>query len=327
MRQALTEKIQLAADVGPEYAGQRLDQVAADLFSTYSRSRLQSWIKSGALTVDGRSAKTKEKLAGNEVLRLDAELVQEVDDAPEAIDLPVVYEDEALLVINKPSGLVVHPAAGHAGGTLLNGLLHHWPGLANLPRAGIVHRLDRDTTGLMVVAKTLEAHASLVDQLQDKSLYREYEAVVVGVMTGGGKVDAPIGRHSTDRKRQAVVVSGKPAVTHYRLHERFRGHTRIKVLLETGRTHQIRVHMAHVRYPLVGDPVYGGRPKFPAGATQALRDAIQSFPRQALHARKLGLIHPVSGDYQEFECELPEDMQQLISVMRADIMREDKDTE
>ena len=318
MRQGQTEKIQLSAEVGADFAGQRLDQVAAELFSSYSRSRLQSWIKSGALTVDGNLAKPKDKLNGHEVLNIDAELEQEVDDLPEPIQLDVVYEDDDLLVINKPTGLVVHPAAGHAAGTLLNGLLHHAPVLANLPRAGIVHRLDRDTTGLMVVAKTLEAHASLVEQLQDKSLYREYEAIAVGVMTGGGKVDAPIGRHPSDRKRQAVTESGKPAVTHYRLIERYRGHTRIKVLLETGRTHQIRVHMAHVRYPLVGDPVYGGRPKFPAGATQALRDAIQSFPRQALHARKLGLVHPRTGEYMEFECALPDDFAGLVTAMRAD---------
>lgn len=325
MRQGLSEKIQLSAEVGPEFAGQRLDQVAAELFSTYSRSRLQTWIKSGELTVDGEAGKVKQKLTGNEVLTLDAELEQEVDDAPEPMELPIVYEDDALLVINKPTGLVVHPAAGHAAGTLLNGLLHHAPCLANMPRAGIVHRLDKDTTGLMVVAKTLEAHASLVDQLQDKSLYREYEAIVVGVMTGGGKVDAPIGRHPTDRKRQAVITTGKRAVTHYRLQERFRGHTRVKVLLETGRTHQIRVHMAHRRYPLVGDPAYGGRPKFPAGATEALRQAIQAFPRQALHARKLGLIHPVSGEYQEFECELPDDMKELIAEMRADLKSDERE--
>jgi len=318
MRQVNTEKIQLSAEVGADSAGQRLDQVAAELFSAYSRSRLQSWIKSGALTVDGKPAKPRDKLSGHELLRLDAELEQEVDDLPEPISLDVVYEDDDLLVINKPAGLVVHPAAGHAAGTLLNGLLHHAPGLSNLPRAGIVHRLDRDTTGLMVVAKTLEAHAALVDQLQDKSLYREYEAIVVGVMTGGARVDAPIGRHPSDRKRQAVTDSGKQAVTHYRLIERYRGHTRIKVLLETGRTHQIRVHMAHVRYPLVGDPVYGGRPRFPAGATEALREAIQQFSRQALHARKLGLIHPRTGDYQEFECPLPQDFADLVTVMRTD---------
>lgn len=322
MGQVLSEKIQLTAEVGPEFAGQRVDQVAAELFSTYSRSRLQSWIKSGALTVDGKQAKPKDKLTGHETLHLDAELEQEVEDEPEAIDLDVVYEDDDLLVINKPTGLVVHPAAGHAAGTLLNGLLHHAPSLANMPRAGIVHRLDRDTTGLMVVAKTLEAHAALVNQLQDKSLYREYEAIAVGVMTGGARVDAPIGRHPSDRKRQAVTDSGKPAVTNYRLIERYRGHTRIKVLLETGRTHQIRVHMAHVRYPLVGDPTYGGRPKFPAGATPELRDAIQAFPRQALHARKLGLVHPRTGDYLEVECDLPDDFMGLVLAMRKDLESE-----
>lgn len=318
MNESAVETISLSADAGPEHAGQRLDQAAAVLFPGYSRARLQTWIKSGALQVNGATARPKDRLVGSETLTLEAELVAEVEDQPEALDLPVVYEDGDILVLDKPAGLVVHPAAGHAAGTLLNGLLHHAPGLASLPRAGIVHRLDRDTTGLMVVAKNLEAHNSLVAQLQDKSLFREYEAVAVGVMTGGGKVDAPLGRHPTDRKRQAVVADGKPAVTHYRLVERYRGHTRIRVRLETGRTHQIRVHMAHVRYPLVGDPVYGGRLKLPAGATEALREALRTFPRQALHARRLGLIHPRTGEYAEFESPLPDDMKQLIQVLEAD---------
>jgi len=214
---------------------------------------------------------------------------------------------------------VVHPAAGHADGTLLNCLLHLDERLASLPRAGIVHRLDRDTTGLMVVARSVEAHAHLVAQLQDKSLYREYEAIAVGVMTGGGTVDAPLGRHPTDRKRQAVLAhGGKRAVTHYRVLDRYRAHTRIQVRLETGRTHQIRVHMAHRRYPLVGDPQYGGRLKFPAGACEALREALRAFPRQALHARKLGLVHPASGEYLEFEAPLPQDLLSLISVLEQD---------
>lgn len=318
MGQPATDKIQLAAQATPEHAGQRLDQVAAELFERFSRSRLQQWIKSGALTVNGKTAKPKDKLIGSEALVIDAELEAEVADAPQPISLPVIYEDDDLLVINKPAGLVVHPAAGHQDGTLLNGLLHHDPGLNQLPRAGIVHRLDRDTTGLMVVARSLEAHNSLVAQLQDKSLYREYEAVAVGVMTSGGMVDARIGRHPQDRKRQAVTEQGKNAVTHYRVIHRFRGHTHIKVQLETGRTHQIRVHMAHIRYPLVGDPVYGGRLKLPAGATQALRDTLQGFRRQALHARKLGLIHPTSGEYMEFESPLPEDFLGLLAALEAD---------
>lgn len=319
MRQSDSEKIQLSGQLGEAQAGQRLDQAAAELFDQFSRSRLQAWIKAGQLTINGAPGKPRDKVLGNEILALDAELAVEVEDAPQAMDLPVVYEDGSLLVINKPAGLVVHPAAGHHDGTLLNGLLHHAPSLEHLPRAGIVHRLDRDTTGLMVVAKTLEAHNDLVAQLQEKSVFREYDAVVVGVMTGGGTVDAPIGRHARDRKRQAVTDTGKPAVTHYRLAERFRGHTHIHVRLETGRTHQIRVHMAHVRYPLVGDPVYGGRMKFPAGATQALRDALQAFPRQALHARRLGLVHPETGEEMTFEAPLPDDMQSLLAALRADV--------
>ena len=318
MRQAHSEKIQLQARAEPQHAGQRLDQVASELFSDYSRSRLQAWIKSGELTVNGATARAKDRLLGTEELSLSATLQQEVEDAPEAIELDVVFEDSQLLVINKPVGLVVHPAAGHASGPLLNGLLHHAPELEHLPRAGIVHRLDRDTTGLMVVARTLEAHHSLVAQLQDKSVYREYDAVVAGVMTGGGTVDQPLGRHPTDRKRQAVVPTGKPAVTHYRLQERFRGHTLIRVLLETGRTHQIRVPMAHIRYPLVGDPLYGGRPRFPKGATEALRLALQDFPRQALHARRLGLVHPATGEDMEFEAPLPEDFAGLLAALRTD---------
>ena len=318
------EKIQRTEQVKPEHAGQRVDQVAAELFDGFSRSRLQTWIKNGVLTVNGAKTKPKEKLTGNESLTLEVEIEPELDDQPQSIDLDVVYQDDDLIVINKPTGLVVHPAAGHADGTLLNGLLHLDERLNSLPRAGIVHRLDRDTTGLMVVARSLEAHQSLVAQLQDKSLFRQYEAIAVGVMTGGGKVDAPMGRHPVDRKKQAVVkTGGKNAVTHYRVLDRYRAHTRIQVQLETGRTHQIRVHMAHRNYPLVGDPLYGGRLKQPAGATEALRQALHKFPRQALHARKLGLIHPATGEYREFEAPLPADMTGLIAALENDIKEED----
>ena len=318
------EKIQRTEQVKPEHAGQRVDQVAAELFDGFSRSRLQTWIKNGVLTVNGAKTKPKEKLTGNESLTLEVEIEPELDDQPQSIDLDVVYQDDDLIVINKPTGLVVHPAAGHAGGTLLNGLLHLDERLNSLPRAGIVHRLDRDTTGLMVVARSLEAHQSLVAQLQDKSLFRQYEAIAVGVMTGGGKVDAPMGRHPVDRKKQAVVkTGGKNAVTHYRVLDRYRAHTRIQVQLETGRTHQIRVHMAHRNYPLVGDPLYGGRLKQPAGATEALRQALHKFPRQALHARKLGLIHPATGEYREFEAPLPADMTGLIAALENDIKEEE----
>ena len=318
------EKIQRTEQVKPEHAGQRVDQVAAELFDGFSRSRLQTWIKNGVLTVNGAKTKPKEKLTGNESLTLEVEIEPELDDQPQSIDLDVVYQDDDLIVINKPTGLVVHPAAGHADGTLLNGLLHLDERLNSLPRAGIVHRLDRDTTGLMVVARSLEAHQSLVAQLQDKSLFRQYEAIAVGVMTGGGKVDAPMGRHPVDRKKQAVVkTGGKNAVTHYRVLDRYRAHTRIQVQLETGRTHQIRVHMAHRNYPLVGDPLYGGRLKQPAGATEALRQALHKFPRQALHAHKLGLIHPATGEYREFEAPLPADMTGLIAALENDIKEEE----
>jgi 23S rRNA pseudouridine1911/1915/1917 synthase len=232
--------------------------------------------------------------------------------------LDIVYEDESLLLLNKPAGLVVHPAAGHASGTLMNGLLHHHPPLEALPRAGIVHRLDRDTTGLMVVAKTLKAHKHLVAELQARNLFREYEAVVAGVMTAGGRIEQPVGRHPVDRKRMAVVADGKPAVTHYRVERRCRGHTHIRARLETGRTHQIRVHMAWLQYPLVGDPAYGGRLKLPRGASPSLREALQGFSRQALHAGRLGLPHPESGEYREWTAPVPADLAALLAALEAD---------
>ena len=314
----MSQQIQLSAQVSDQQAGQRLDQVAAELFPDFSRSRLQTWIKSGELTVNGKSCKPREKVIGGEQLAIDAELEAEQSWEAQPIDLDIVYEDDHLLVINKPAGLVVHPAAGNRDSTLLNALLHHSPELATIPRAGIVHRIDKDTTGLLVVAKTLKAHSSLVNQLQEKTAFREYEAIVQGVMTGGGMVDEPIGRHPSQRTKQAVTHSGKPAVTHYRLIERFRAHTHIRVQLETGRTHQIRVHMAHIQYPLLGDPTYGGRLRLPKGATPELIEALRQFKRQALHARKLGVQHPDTGEYCEWEVPLPEDFRAMIKVLRED---------
>jgi len=302
--------------VPPELSGKRLDQAAADLISEHSRSRLQSWIKSGALTVNGKKCKPRDKVMLDDQLELDAEPEAQVSWEAEPISLDVVYEDEHLLVINKPAGLVVHPAAGHAAGTLVNALLNYAPEVENLPRAGIVHRLDKDTSGIMVVARSLVAHTSLVEQLQTRTMGREYEAVVVGTLTGGATVDAPIGRHPTDRKRMAVVPTGKPAVTHYRLVERFAAHTHIRCKLESGRTHQIRVHMAHVRHPLVGDPVYGGRLRLPKGTSDELRDVLAAFHRQALHAQKLTLEHPETGEILSWEAPLPEDMVKLIEALR-----------
>ncbi len=314
----LVDHIKQTATVSAEDCGRRLDQIAAELFADYSRSRLQQWIKSGELTVDGRQQTPKFKLLGGEQLTISAELKAEGDWHAEEIALNIVYEDSQLIVINKPANFVVHPAAGNRQGTLLNALLFHCPQLESVPRAGIVHRLDKDTTGLMVVAKTLAAHTDLVAQLQARSVSREYEAVVSGVMTGGGLVDQPIGRHPKQRKKMAVVRDGKEARTHYRVLERFAGHSYIRLKLETGRTHQIRVHMATIKYPIVGDDTYAGRFKVHKGISPGLREALQGFGRQALHARELGLVHPESGEFMSWSTELPDDMHNLLSALRED---------
>lgn len=302
--------------IPPLLSDKRLDQAAAELMPEHSRSRLQSWVKSGALTVNNEQRKPRDKVMLGDKLELDAEPEAQVTWQAEAITLDVVYEDEHILVINKPAGLVVHPAAGHADGTLVNALLNIAPEVENLPRAGIVHRLDKDTSGIMVVARSLIAHTSLVNQLQTRTMGREYEAVVVGTLTGGATVDAPIGRHPTERKKMAVVKSGKPAVTHYRLIERFSAHTHVRCKLESGRTHQIRVHLTHVKHPLVGDPVYGGRLRLPKGTTEELREVLSGFSRQALHARQLTLEHPATGETLSWDVPLPEDFQHLLTALR-----------
>ena len=311
----------LSAVIDGKQAGQRLDQALAVLFADYSRSRLQQWIREGRVQVDGHILKPKDKVFGGEQVQLRASFEPRVPCSPEPIKLDLVFEDEHLLVVNKPAGLVVHPAAGNPDGTLQNALLHHEPVLVDLPRAGIVHRLDKDTTGLMVVAKTAAAHKSLVEALQAREISREYRALVVGKPTAGGTVDAPIGRHPAKRTRMAVVMSGKHAVTHYRIAERFRIHTLLAVKLETGRTHQIRVHMAHIHHPLVGDPVYGGRLKLPPAAEEHTRTMLQSFNRQALHAYRLGLQHPVTGEAMEWQAEIPQDMQALLDCLRQDMQQ------
>jgi 23S rRNA pseudouridine1911/1915/1917 synthase len=302
--------------ISSELSDRRLDQAAAGLMPEHSRSRLQGWIKSGALTVNGEIRKPRDKVMLGDRLELSAEPEAQVTWQAEDIRLDIVYEDEHLLVINKPAGLVVHPAAGHAAGTLVNAVLNYAPEVENLPRAGIVHRLDKDTSGIMVVARSLIAHTSLVDQLQTRTMGREYEAVVVGTLTGGATVDAPVGRHPRERKKMAVVPTGKAAVTHYRLLERFAAHTHVRCKLESGRTHQIRVHMAYVKHPLVGDPAYGGRLRLPKGTTEELREALAAFNRQALHARRLTLNHPDSGETLSWEAPLPDDMIRLISALR-----------
>lgn len=310
------DRITASFTVPPALSGRRLDQAIAELMPEHSRSRLQSWIKGGALLLNGKPCKPKDKVGLGDRLELDAEPEVKVTWQAETIDLDIVYEDQHLLVINKPAGLVVHPAAGHADGTLVNALLNHAPELENLPRAGIVHRLDKDTSGVMVVARSLIAHTSLVEQLQSRTMGREYEAVIVGTLTGGGTVDAPIGRHPRDRKKMAVVAGGKPAVTHYRLLERFAAHTLVRCQLESGRTHQIRVHMAHLHHPLVGDPAYGGRLRLPKGTTDDLREVLSGFSRQALHARQLTLEHPETGETMSWEVPLPDDLQLLIRALR-----------
>lgn len=315
----MAETIELIAEVPDELSGSRFDQIAAQLFPDYSRARLQIWIKSGELTVNGQAKKTREKLIAGDNLQLKAAVADEDRWQAEDIALDIVYEDQALLVINKPAGLVVHPAAGHASGTLLNALLAHDPDLASVPRAGIVHRLDKDTSGLMVVAKTLAAQNHLVNQLQDRTVSREYEAVVFGSMTGGGKVEADIGRHAKQRVKMAVVtLGGKEAITHYRLLKRFANHCHLRCMLETGRTHQIRVHMAHIKHPLVGDPLYAGRPRLPKAASEALIQGLRNFGRQALHARRLSLIHPSTEEEIGWEVPLADDIVELLALLERE---------
>ncbi len=305
----------LAAEVPYEMAGMRLDQVLAELFADYSRSKLQTWLKSGRVLVDGEMLKAKDKLDGGEEIILDAEAEVVVLSEPEEIPLDIIFEDDSLLIVNKPAGLVVHPAVGNWHGTLLNALLNHDANLDTLPRAGIVHRIDKETSGLLMIAKTLQAHNSLTQQLQERSIHREYQAITKGRMTAGGTVDEPIARHPTDRKRYAVKESGKEAVTHYRVVKRFTHYTQIQVKLETGRTHQIRVHMAHIRFPLLGDPVYGGRFQMPPNCSAELEKELRGFKRQALHAAKLGLQHPMTDEYYEWEQPLPEDMTRLLAAL------------
>ncbi len=305
----------LAAQVPFEMAGIRLDQVLAEVFSDYSRSKLQTWVKAGRVQVNGSVLKPKEKLLGGETIMLDAAAEVVVNAEPESIPLDIIFEDESLLIVNKPVGLVVHPAVGNWHGTLLNALLNHEPNLETLPRAGIVHRIDKETSGLLMIAKTLQAHNSLTEQLQERDITREYLAITRGRMTAGGTIDEPIGRHPTDRKRYTVRENGKPAVTHYRVAKRFARHTLVQVKLETGRTHQIRVHMAHIRFPLLGDQVYGGRFQMPPDCSERLEKELRNFKRQALHAAKLGLQHPVTDEYMEWEQPLPEDMTQLLDAL------------
>ena len=301
-----------------DFGGRRLDQAAAALLPEFSRSRLKTWIDAGQLTLGGQGVKARTLLKGGEELVLDTELTAAAAVLPEAIPLKVAYADDALLVIDKPVGLVVHPGAGNRSGTLQNALLHAYPELALLPRAGLVHRLDKDTSGLLLVARTLESQTALSAALEQREIRRTYQAICQGVLTGGGSIDAPIGRHRSERTKMAVVEGGRAARTHYRVVERFRAHTHCEIELETGRTHQIRVHMAHIRAPLLGDPVYGGRPRLPREPSDALREALQSLRRQALHASRLAFTHPLSGAALSFDSPLPRDLERILKWLRAD---------
>jgi 23S rRNA pseudouridine1911/1915/1917 synthase len=314
----MTQPIRHSLTIPDDHVGQRLDQVLAELLSEYSRTRIKDWIESGQILVNGGKLRPKDKVLGGERIEVDATLPEAVAVAPESIELEIVHKDKHVLVINKPAGLVVHPGAGNAAGTLQNALLHFDPDLVHLPRGGIVHRLDKDTSGLLVIARTLEAHTALVRAIEAHEVQREYEAIVTGVMTAGGTVEAPIGRHRVDRLKQAIREDGRESVTHYRVLHRYRGHTHVRLILETGRTHQIRVHMAHIRYPLVGDRTYGGRLLLPKGATPELVAALRGFDRQALHAARLAFEHPVSGKPVEAAAPAPADMQELLAVLKRD---------
>ncbi|MGE8233937.1 MAG: 23S rRNA pseudouridine(1911/1915/1917) synthase RluD [Stenotrophomonas sp.] len=306
------------AQVPDSAAGRRFDAVLAELFPEFSRSRLTEWIKSGAVLLDGEPVRPRDPVRGGEIATLNAVLEVEVHAQPEDIPLSILYEDEHVFVIDKPAGLVVHPGAGNPSGTLLNALLFRDPAIAKVPRAGVVHRLDKDTSGVMVVARTVQAQTALVEQLSAREVHRQYLAVVVGALVSGGTVDAAIDRHARDRLKMGVREDGKEAVTHYRLRERFRAHTALECRLETGRTHQIRVHMAHLKHAIVGDPLYGGSLKLPKGATDELVAALRSFKRQALHAETLEFQHPITGETISNTAPVPADLVALMKVLRED---------
>ena len=306
-------------DVPAELAGRRLDQALATLMPEHSRAQIQQWIAAGVVRVGALTPNQRYKLKAGERLRVEVPVRPALAARAQAIPLTVVHEDKSIIVIDKPAGLVVHPGAGNAEGTLLNALLSHAPELAQLPRAGIVHRLDKDTSGLLVVARHEAARLNLIGQLAERSMGRDYIALANGVLIAGGTVDAPIGRDVRHRTRMAVREQGKPAVTHYRVRRRYRAHSLLNVSLESGRTHQIRVHLAHIRHPLVGDPEYGGRARLPAGASESLRQALQGFKRQALHAAALHFLHPRSHKPQSFSAPLPADMQALLDALEEDL--------
>lgn len=311
-------RLSLQFQLDESYLGQRIDQVAALIWSDFSREKLKQWLKDGHLLVNGNTVKPKYKCEGNELLSLNVELEAQTTSQPENIPLDIVYEDDDILVINKPVGMVVHPGAGNITGTLVNALLFHYPKSAELSRAGLVHRIDKDTSGLLVVAKNLEAQFDLSKQLANKSVYRIYDVVVYGNIIAGGTIDEPIKRHPVDRIKMTVLPGGKDAVTHYNVKERFQHFTRVQARLETGRTHQIRVHFSYIGHGLIGDPVYMPRVRVPAGASELLNETLRGFKRQALHAAKLGLVHPRTKQDMMFEAPWPEDFSQLVDILRSE---------
>lgn len=318
MTQPADDSQALSATVPDSAAGRRFDAVLAELFPDFSRSRLAGWIKSGDALLDGKPARPRDPVHGGEQVSLNAALGIETEALPQDIPLEVLYEDEAVFVIDKPAGLVVHPGAGNPDGTLVNALLHRDGNLNLLPRAGIVHRLDKDTSGVMVVARTLPAQTRLVEMLSARDVHRQYLAIVSGALVSGGTADFPIDRHPRDRLRMTVREDGRDAVTHYRLRERFRAHTALECRLETGRTHQIRVHMQHLKHPIIGDPLYGGALKLPKAASDELVAALRGFKRQALHAEVLEFAHPLTGAAVRCEAPVPADMRALMKAMRED---------
>ena len=304
-----------------KYSGFRLDQAVNRLVPDFSRSKVQEWIQQGFISLNRQSAKSKQRVYTGDLIDLDIPYVAKISDAPEQVDFEIVHQDDEIIIVNKPANLVVHPAAGHETGTLVNGLLNIDSNLDQLPRAGIVHRLDKDTTGIMVVARTLKAHAILVDQLQQRLVKREYIAITQGVVTAGRTIETGIARHPQNRKKMSVQKYGKTAITHFQVEKKFTHHSLINVQLETGRTHQIRVHMAHLRYPLLGDMLYGGRKRIPAGISPELGKQLNDFNRQALHARRLSFDHPESGQHCSFEASIPEDFQSMLDAL-SDAMNE-----
>ncbi|MCH4243435.1 23S rRNA pseudouridine(1911/1915/1917) synthase RluD [Acinetobacter gerneri] len=311
-------RLSLQFQLDDSFLGQRIDQVAAMVWKDFSREKLKQWMKEGHLLVNGNIVKPKYKCEGNELLSLDVELQVQTAAQPENIPLNIVYEDDDIMVINKPVGMVVHPGAGNPNGTLVNAILYHFPKSSELARAGLVHRIDKDTSGLLVVAKNLEAQFSLSKQLAKKSVYRIYDLIVYGNIIAGGTIDEPIKRHPVDRIKMGVLPGGRDAVTHYNVKERFQNFTRVQAQLETGRTHQIRVHFTYIGHPLLGDQVYVSRVRVPAGASETLNDQLRGFRRQALHASKLGLVHPRTGEEMMFEAPWAEDFAALVEVLRSE---------